>query len=226
MTNLNDLIHFDPLAEAERVTGLDYKTDEMTSSLGFGLAIAHNKRLDAALIAADDTGYSSTWDDTLRIFYELGFETILTKHFTGNDRPETTVFLWRAGILAMIESYGDRVNSSKIWYNVQFETTEDYWRYISSGSFVDYDNRIWGGDHDTRIGLRNTLSRLESAGTFLEVWTKRPWLWFLNYMDTKVDGYDYAAINAQIISEFPEHVRAAIGSASSSSASTTTGDNP
>ena len=39
-------------------------------------------------------------------------------------------------------------------------------------------------------------------------------MWLLTYMDTEVDGYDYAAINARRIADLPADVRAAIGAVS------------
>ena len=39
------------------------------------------------------------------------------------------------------------------------------------------------------------------------MWKERPWLWLLNYMDSKEEGYDYNAINEQRIAALPTGVR-------------------
>ena len=54
------------------------------------------------------------------------------------------------------------------------------------------------------------LGRLAKHGTFVSPWVERPFLWLLNYMDTKTEGYDYKAINEARIAKLPEHVRTCI----------------
>lgn len=210
MSDLESLMRTDPLAEAEKVTGKSYKEDEATSALGFLLHLANVEAKQRAAAASDDTHYSSSLEDTLRIYRELGFTELLLDRFEGSDgAPETYRILWHEdGILATVESYQTtHRNNTKIWYNVRFPDGAG-WPVTSSGQYLD--DHVWVGDHDMREGMRVKLAGLRGAGTFLPVWRKRPFLWLLTYMDSKVEGYDHKAITEERISRLPEHVQAAI----------------
>jgi hypothetical protein len=170
-----------------------------------------------------DTYLGSTFDDALALYEELGFEIVHGRDFTGRsyggETPYSEKFLtlWHPdGVLAVIESHGGGivVNDTKIYYNIQFPHAETIRNVASGGHFLRsaYDNGefVWIGSHDTRVGLRSFFDRLRSAGTFRQQWVERPFLWLLTYTDTDDPNYDYEAINEQVISELPEHVRNAI----------------
>ena len=53
-------------------------------------------------------------------------------------------------------------------------------------------------------------SFFKQHGDFLVPWVQRPFLWLLDYSQTKVPGYDYKAISEAVIATFPAHVHAAI----------------
>lgn len=207
--NLDQLLKFDPLAEAERTTGNSYKDDPGTSLLGLALALAHGDRKREALQTGDDTHYGTSFADTLRIYAELGFSVIADRPFQDDEHTERLVTLWRDGILATVESYRSSANSSKIYYNWQPNEGVRRQSYTSSGHGHG-DPLVWVGDHDAREGLRHTLGRLESAGKLLPVWIERPFLWLLSYTDSKTPDYSYEEINATAIEAFPASVRTAI----------------
>lgn len=208
MSTIGDLLRFDPLAEAERITGNEYKDDAETTHVGMALAMLNGEAKDRALTETDDTRWSLDFAGTVALWKRLGFAVVYERPFKGSD--ETFLVLWHPdGILGTIESYhGDRVNTQKVYYNVRPVGTEYLpWGVISSGRYTD---GVWVGDHDAREGLRFNLDQLRAHGDFLPVWVERPFLWLLTYEDSKVDGYDYKAINADIIEQFPENVRSAI----------------
>ena len=70
---------------------------------------------------------------------------------------------------------------------------------------------VWVGYHDSREALLHNLERLEAEGHFIEPWAEQPFLWLLNYQDTKDEGYDYSKINARRIAQLPAHVQEMIG---------------
>lgn len=213
-----DLLAYDALSEAERITGESYKNDESTSAIGFGLHLMHARDKEAALAEAHDSHFRMDLADILALFADLGFEEVLCDDFKGtarNDEPapaETFRILWHAdGLLATVESYGTTGhNMSKVYYNLKVTDETNLWSRTSSGHFAD---GVWVGDHDAREGIRTKLSRLREVGDFLPVWVERPFLWLVNYAETKRDGYDYAAINKDRISRLPENLRKAIGGA-------------
>lgn len=210
------LLRVDPLAEAEKVTGKSYKTDESTSNLGLLLHLGHNERKRKALQAANDSYFHIGYEEYLRLMGSLGFEGAYITAFEGHNGPEDFAILWHEdGILATAESYGEGLNSSKVYYNIlRDQTCEDWWSRTSSGGFhlpsYDAGLHIWVGDHDGREGIRTNLTRLREAGAFQKTWVKRPFLWLLTYAETKVEDYDYKAINEARINALPQHVREAI----------------
>lgn len=60
-------------------------------------------------------------------------------------------------------------------------------------------------DVDVREGFRFHLDALSEAFEFSKSWSKVPFLWFLNYMDTENKNYSYEKINMQkIVASTPE----------------------
>lgn len=213
--NLQRLLDTDPLAEAEKITGKSYKEDDETMRLGFGMHALNAAAKERALRAADDTPFTDSWFNTMRVFSELGFSIVHQHKFDGNHPGETFVVLWRPdGVLAKAESYGLNRNTADIFYNWRPAEDIEPWGIASSGSFhresYDLGDKVWVGQHDVREGLRHKLARLEENGKFLVPWVGRPFLWLLDYSQPKADGYDYAAINETVIATLPEHVRNAI----------------
>lgn len=221
--DLDDLLRFDPLYAAETLTGHSYKEDDQTQALGLSLHLDTGVSKRKALKATGDTHLSSSLAEQLEVMESLGFETVLLDSFEGSDyglgSPEESYrIMWHPeGVLATVESYqGLGRNSTKFYYNVRFsqETMGKYYRYTSSGHFHTYDqeneNYIWVGNHDGREAFKHHLTRLGLAGEFLSEWIEQPFLWLLTYTESKVEGYDYEAINEERISRLPKNVRNAI----------------
>lgn len=207
MSEIDDLLNFDPLMAAEEVTGKSYKEDKDTMHLGFAMHIDKAAAVRTEMSLRDDTFQSSLFSDASRIYRSLGFESIYAVTFKSkweHGIDEFVVF-WRDGILATLESFEDRVNRASIYYNWAANPDVEAWQYVSSGHFLG--NTIIG-HHDVRVGLRHTLGRMEDAGTFLNPWIERPFLWLVNY--SVEDSSDYREVNDFVISQFPDHVREAI----------------
>ena len=219
---LKRLLETDALAEAERMTGKSYKEDSESMGLGMSLQMSLSAAKRAALKDAGDTYMTMPLDDALHLFYLMGFDEVLQDNFTAFDRHdqvETYRVLWRNdGILATVESYrGDQLNMSKIYYNVEFPPgTTRIGSVTSSGKLWSDDwnspegRRVWVGDHDAREGVRYSMRRLDEAGTFLPVWVERPFLWLVNFAESKVPGYNHSDITEERVARLPEHVRDAI----------------
>lgn len=217
--DLQRLLETDPLIEAEKITGREYKEDRGTSDLGMMLAGVHGEAKERALRAVDDTTFEMSWAGTMRIFFDLGFSTVHSHRFPGHGVTETFVVLWRPdGVLAKAETYnGVRRNTADVYYNWRPTTEEGqdhYLRLTSSGGYhhesYDRGDKIWIGSHDVREAMRHKLGRLEEHGEFLPIWVKRPFLWLLDYSQSKVPGYDHRAITESVVATLPEHVRNAI----------------
>lgn len=200
----------DPLAEAEHLTGRSYKDDGETMRLGFAIGMLHNEHKESLLQQGSDSYYNMPFAGQLDLFADLGFAEVYRETFAGTDGAETYVILWHPeGILATCESYGTRRNAAKIYYNYRHQSG-GYPGAVASGGGMN--DGVWIGDHDAREGIRHNLDALRSEGAFLSDWVERPFLWLLNYSETKGD-YDYAAINAAKIARLPEPVRRSISPA-------------
>lgn len=227
-------LRFDPLAEAEKITGVSYKEDEATTALGFGFAMAHSKAKQQILSDAGDTHNGVTWADFKSLLALEGFEIVRTETFPYRDHDGTTdmpeqIIAWHPqGVLVVADEwmgYGDRqptINSANMYYAWKPSSRDNHWDFTSSGGFETMDDRkpwgdevpfedlIWAGYHDIREGFRYKLRRLRDNGAFVTPWPKRSWLWLLHYNDTKVKDYDYQKINARKILDLPKHVQQAL----------------
>lgn len=213
---------YDPLATAESITGKDYHDDTETSGLGFVFMLDANQRKTELLRSNADSHMGMEFDSIVMLFTDLGFTPVLTEPFIGEGfggepRPETYMLLWHPdGILGHVESYGTRVNSASIRYNLRTpDGRMPPWDVISSGSMTA--DGVWVGDHDVREGLRHKLRGLRAHGEFLPTWQTSPFMWLRTYAEKNSAGFDLDGdggvgddITRVRIARLPEQVRDAI----------------
>lgn len=216
------MMNMDPLGEAEKMTGLSYKDDEETMHLGMLLHMAKNKAVANEMALRNDTHLGISWDDALAIYEDLGFVEIFSEDFVDHgfyedEKPKTECYkvFWRNGFLLTAESYYNQsaVNSSKLYYNwIPAEGLERTYAFTSSGGFdwTEDDVKVWGGDHDARVGLRNIIDNLERNGEILDEWLFPPLLWMVNFSVTKDEDYSFEQENERLIAQFPEDIQKAI----------------
>lgn len=215
---LEEMLRFDSLAEAEKMTGQSYKEDEATTWLGMAIGMSNADRKNAELRDRDDTLLSNDYDRYARIVGEMGFSKVLEVPFTSRySEPERLEIWWHEdGLLLSFDTYRtEHVNGGKVYYNWRPNPDTERWRYTSSGHMRP--DGVWVGDHDCREALRHNLGRLRSGGSFLVPWVERPWLWLLHHGETDLapepwkdrDAY-YNRARAERVALLPEHVLAAI----------------
>lgn len=219
MTEFDQLLRFDGLGAAESVTGKSYKEDKATETLGLFLHMKNVEEKRAELTLRDDTHYSSSFADLLRIYGELGFEQIHShqiENIDAENRDDQFICLWHpSGVLATAESYSwiaahekPTVNRATIIFNIDAELL---WKIPMSGSIVD---GITVGDLDVREGLRHYWAKLKGHGPFVRPWIKRPYLFLVDYAQSRQtpQGYPDSSeylhkITESVIATFPESVR-------------------
>jgi hypothetical protein len=206
---LDELLGFDPLLEAEIVTGRSYKHDEATSSLGLLLAIGNNSKKKELLKANSDSYYGMGIAEFVVLMDSLGFKSVASG-FIPNSEDEWFID-WRDGILVVYDSFRGSLNGAKAYFNY-LPVSDNSYRGGFSGTAVEGPNGkyIWCGDFNAREGFKHRLRNCEDTGIFLKEWIQQPFLWLLHHGDTKVDGYDFNKINQQRIAMFPAEVQAAI----------------
>jgi hypothetical protein len=219
---LAKLLMYDPLHEAGRATGRDYKEDPATETLGVLMYLSHSDAKRQALTATEDTTFSEPLGNYIRLITAEGFALVLDVPFVGSENRDEHFYVFfhaRDGILLKFDTYGQHVNSGNFYYNwkpsfdVDAEPDKKPQGLTSSGQYTrDTDGRyLWAGHHDCREAVRLHVRRLRHFGEFVTPWRRSPWLWLLHYMDSKVPGYDHAAITKERIALLPVEVRTAIG---------------
>lgn len=207
--DINELHKRDPLAEAEKITGISYKDSDTVTLLGMSIMQDIQEKKKAAAHINFDSHFSMTLEEYIKVIERIGFKKIYEREFEGTYSKDTLFVYWfkEKSILLKFDSHGgDRINGGNFYYNIKPNDIGNF-TARSSGGLRD---GIWAGSHDCREAIKHHIEMLSEQGTFLTQWVESPFLWLLHYMDSKVKGYDYKAINKQIIDQFPQEVKDAI----------------
>jgi hypothetical protein len=221
----------DPFREAEQATGLGYKEDKFTETLGLMNYMRKCHDEEAILSFRGDSRFGMTFAQYLELVKRLGFREVLCDEFVGksfSDPPapkETIRVFWRDdGLMLTAESYcSDRVNTTHLYFNLRkkpgveafgsaLEGCNYSFHKVGENEFVCY------GSYDARKALALKIEQLTESAVFVNPWVERGFLWLLTYMDTKDkngdplghNGYDHHAITEGRISRLPDDVRRAI----------------
>jgi hypothetical protein len=206
---LEEALSFDPLAEAERLTGQSYKENDAVGWLGMGIMQEHSKIKEGLLKESDDTCFSNSLHEQIQVIENLGFRLLACEDIPGTG-DKWRIF-WRPGILLFCDSYsGDStLNDGKAYFS--YKGPRNAMKRCSNGFAGELNGEeVWYGSVDVREGLRHCLESMEASGEFLEEWIDRPFLWLLSYGDTKDEGYDHKVITAKRILTLPDEVIYAI----------------
>ena len=182
-----------------------------------GLAMATNQAKREHLESIGDTHFGITWQKFVEIVKAYGFKSGYCQKFTGTgwsdkgvEEEEIIFFHEEKGLILHAESYdGKSVNSAKVYGEVKIgeELERNQWEALNGCSHGGNGNGTMSFDVDVRAGFRFHLDALSEAFEFSKSWTKVPFLWFLNYMDTKDKNYSYEEINKQKINASTPEVR-------------------
>jgi hypothetical protein len=231
--DLDEILNYDPLAEAEKLTGKSYKEDKRTMSLGFIEHIRHTADKRKTLHNLDDTSYSEDIERWTRITKDLGFEEVLhapfegTKYREDQDAPKEYLSIcWHpCGILMKWDTYRGNRNSASIYFNWTANDQSKPWGpdLPISGGMVNppegkEDICTLCAHIDIREAFRHTMKKLFHYGKFETPWIEQPHLWLLHHEDEqkiekdsggdwKVSSEMYKNVNLERISQLPEHVR-------------------
>ena len=105
------------------------------------------------------------------------------------------------------------MNSAKVYGEVRIgdKLEANQWEALNGCSHGGNGNGTMHFDVDVREGFRFHLDALSEAFEFSKSWSEVPFLWFLNYMDTKDKNYNYKKITKQKIDACTPEVRKIIG---------------
>lgn len=211
MESLKSLLTYDPLQEAENITGLDSAASKGTAFLGMVLMMEKGSKLKLLQESVSDTTFSMPMQGYIDNVVEFGFEIVYQSNFAGKYGEESHFILFhpKYSILMNVDSFmGDR-NECKCFFNF-VPNEQDY--FDGNLSHVGLNGILSCYDSfDGRESLRYKIQSCAKFGEFKLKWDRMPFLWLLNHVDTKGEGYDYRAINKERLALLPSYVREIIG---------------
>lgn len=180
-------------------------------------ALIGKRRDDCDVESIGDTHFGITWQDFIKIVKAYGFKCGFCQKFTGTGYSEECVeeeiifFHEEKGLILYAESFGgDSVNSANVYGEVKLndgKLEKSQWDALNGCSHSANENGTLCFHVDVRKGFRFHLDAISEAFEFSTSWSKVPFLWFLNYMDTEDKNYNYEKINKQKIAACTPEVR-------------------
>lgn len=213
-------LNYDPLSEAERITGSSYKDDESTAFLGMALSFENSRLKNEILKVTKDTCSSNTVDQDIAVIEDMGFQLLQSAPFTsvsgGVTSEEKWFIYWKEGILVFFDTFHGGTNGGHAYFNLLMHPNEDD-RYSLQGFSGGYTRAEDGsivavGSIDIREGFRYKIQSMSERGSFITKWVDQPFLWLLHHMEPKVHNYNYQLINGERIALLPAEVQNAIAS--------------
>lgn len=158
-----------------------------------------------------DTDLLISWVDFIEIAKAYGFKSGYCHKFIGEFPKDTPIeeeeiifFNEEKGLILYAESFNNHMNSAIIYGEVKSKHKNSF-DALNGCSFGSNKNGTIHFFVDVREGLRRHLDRLSDAFEFSKSWSETPFLWFLNYMDTKDENYNFKEITKKKIeSSSPE----------------------
>lgn len=180
-------------------------------------ALIGKRRDDCDVESVEDTHFGITWQDFIKIVKAYGFKCGFCQKFTGTGWSEECVeeeiifFHEEKGLILYAESFdGNSVNSANVYGEVKLndgKLEKSQWDALNGCSNAGNENGTMHFHVDVRKGFHFHLDAISEAFEFSTSWSKVPFLWFLNYMDTEDKDYNYEKINKQKIAACTPEVR-------------------
>ena len=141
---LKNILSFDALSEAEKITGKSYKDDKDTESLGLFMHITANKMKHDVLSSIDDTCFSETESEYLRKVTDFGFKLIKMITFKGKGWSDEKVtehfyimFHDEYSILLTWDTFCGSRNSGNFYYN-WIPNRNNTEHYTENGGYINH----------------------------------------------------------------------------------------
>lgn len=220
MNKTSEILKHDSLAKTEKKFGKNWQEfDDLKNLLSMGEFIKDNQIKEDHLKSIGDTYFNMSWNEFKRKLESYGFVLGLKYDITHDDDIDEVVIYYHKekGLIVFADSYFNKkdVNGGHLYGEIKANSKDDckiVYQWMSTGGYVDVDNLIFDTQQDVREGLFHKLSMLESAGKFLPIWTnKNRFLWFVDYIENKVENYDYKKITHDKIELCPKELQEIVG---------------
>lgn len=224
MNSFDDLMNFDAVAAAQRVTGRTLD-DPYTVVLAAHYAKAAEQVKSFELYIRGDTFSGMRFDDAIDVFGAMGFEAF---HLEDIDSTDIWTLLWHPdGILLDAESYtpaestSSLLNHARAFFNLRLDSVLDSIPELVSTGFTVDDSPLFSGCADFTEGAKHKMGKLAALGSFQSEWSELPWLLaphsrsYSGDTDMSIDQtlwFDRQRLSV-ILQSFPASVRTMIESA-------------
>lgn len=227
MNNQKELLNFDTFLEAERITGRSYIEFNVEEQM-FALALhaKHSEAKREMLKINNDTHFSMKWVEFKHLMRVNGYKLGLSYKFDNEgNKNEAALFYNNEGIVIWSTSYFDSLNEAKLYAQIGFEgeikyvtKTNKFWEktyqeLVMTPELLSARESLGGFSHDAfmnigkgihisldcREGMFYRLNEVKKHFTFYKEWTSSPFLWLLDFSETKNDNYDLKKINREKI---------------------------
>lgn len=210
----------DTIAETEKVFGDKHWSEfsDLENLLMLGRAIEDNKRKAEHLKSIGDINYKTTWDEFKNMLVSYGFKEGLSYPLNTHDYGDGTTieeaiiyYHLEKGLILWATSYWNRstINSGNCYCELKSkggkENKNTLYQWLSSGCVRD---NVCESSFDIREGMFYRLEMLESAGVFQSKWSiKNRFMWFVDWNEKEVEGYDYKKITKDKIMQCPQEMQ-------------------
>lgn len=221
-----ELLRQDSLAETEKIFGDKHwsQFDEQEQAFSMVKFMFDNERKIEHLKSIGDTYFNMPWNDFIILIKDYGFIEGLRYNFEAPkhgfinepDRIEEAILFYHPSksLILWATSFGNNINGGKVYGMAEYEDWKTCCKVLSGCSHGNNgeDKNILHFDYDIREGLIHTLNKIASNLRLLPKWQgRKPFMWFLDYAEEKVDGYDYKAITRSKIERCPKELQDIIG---------------
>jgi hypothetical protein len=160
-----------------------------------------------------------SWQEFKQLIIKKGFIPAMEYDIKHGDYIDEFIIYYNPakGLIIKADSYWNKesINSGTLYGEIQANNKScvgTIWDWISSGGLIDNENLIFTTSQDVRERLFSRLEELETVGKFLPKWTnKNTFLWFVDYVESKVDNYDYKKITKEKLLKCPKELQEIVG---------------
>jgi len=220
MNKTEEILKRDSIQETENLLGKDYHdfngSENALMMLSF---MVDNQVKENHLKSIGDTWFNMPWSEFKKKLEDYGFVLGLQYDIKHDDQIDEVVIYYHKekGLVIFADSYFNKkdVNGGELYGEIRANSEQDkqdIWLNLSSGGMSHYDNMVFETSHDVREGLFFKLSKLETSGKFLSQWlNKDRFLYFVDYVENKVEGYDYKKLTREKILKCPKKLQEIVG---------------
>jgi hypothetical protein len=162
-----------------------------------------------------DTEFFQSWTDFLKVLESNGFKIGYHNTFLDEGKTESELIAYHPmGVIVYANSFRGNMNHGTAYLEATPKTNDedaikDLFMAVHSGGLHDSgDVTFIDSSWDIRGGLMSEINIIESVGDIVPSWRdNKRFLWFVNYTEDDVEGYDYKKITNDKIALLPEEAQ-------------------